>query len=210
MKKYNQPPIQLKGHYPIEVEEMMYYQYLPIKMAGSLEFRIPARLAIFEPIIDAVKLDFYRHSGKLYGLCENYIYLTAKHMFVAPGTNLNRLGWHSDGFGSDDISYIWCNTLPTVWTDGRPDPPNDDAEALKYFNAANDLSVYETEPFKIYRLDQYVVHACAVSDRPVLRSFVKVNISKDQYNLVGNSHNYLLDYDWEMKERNVERNHPMK
>ena len=29
-----------------------------------------------------------------------------------------------------------------------------------------------------------------------------------KYDLIGNSHNYLLDYDWQMKERKQERNIP--
>jgi hypothetical protein len=41
-----------------------------------------------------------------------------------------------------------------------------------------------------------------------MRAFLKVSISKDKYDLIGNSHNYLLDYDWQMKERKQERNIP--
>lgn len=210
MKKYNQPPIQLDGEFNIKVKEMMYYQYLPIKLAGSLRFALPKRLEVFDSLVNACMSDFDKRIADKWDkwLVDYNIYITAKHMFVAPGTNLNRLGWHSDGFGTDDVSYVWSNCLPTLWTDGRPSPPDDDAAALAYFNGSETIPVYETEPNRIYRMDQYVVHACAVSDKPVLRSFVKINFSKDKYDLEGNSHNYLLDYNWEMKQRQEQRNHP--
>lgn len=206
MKKYNQPPIQLDGYFDIKVKEMMYYQYLPIKLIGSLRFALPERLGVFRELVNSCVSDFVDRGQKQ--LSDYYVYITAKHMFIAPGTNLNRLGWHSDGFGTDDISYVWSNCLPTIWTDGSPSPPDDDSEALAYFNADNCIPIHETEPNRVYRMDQYVVHACAISDKPLLRSFVKINFSKDRYDLEGNSHNYLLDYNWEMKQRKEQRNHP--
>lgn len=203
MKKYNQPPIQLNGDFDVIVKEMMYYQYLPIHITGGY-IAIPDRLKVFSGIINACIKDFSR--GKNWH--EYKIYITAKHMFVSPGCNLNRLGWHSDGFGTDDVSYVWSNCLPTLWTDMLPNPPSEDNLALQYFNSKENIPFYRTDPNKIYRLDQYVVHACDITDKPVLRSFVKINFSKDMYDLEGNSHNYLLDYDWEMKPRKEQRNHP--
>lgn len=38
----------------------------------------------------------------------------------------------------------------------------------------------------------------------------KNHVSRDQYNLKGNSHNYKFDYKWEMKDRETARNHPSK
>lgn len=207
MKKYNQPPIQLDGDFPIKVDEMMLYQYLPIKMAYEfyIPVDIPIRLRVFSHVVETALLDYVRHVDFIN---DKYVYVSAKHMFVMPGQNLNRLGWHSDGFGTDDVSYIWSNCLPTIWTDGRPSPPTDDSAALSYFNASENIPVYRTEANKIYRLDQYVVHACDVATEPTLRAFIKINISKDKYDLIGNSKNYLIDYDWEMKPRKAERNHP--
>src|SRR5690606_32431237 len=76
---------------------------------------------------------------------------------------------------------------------------------------------YHSESLKcktngIYRLDETVIHRCgySISKEAVLRHFVKVSFSKEKYNLKGNSHNYLLDYNWEMKERSNSRNHPSK
>ena len=40
------------------------------------------------------------------------------------------------------------------------------------------------------------------------RVFVKVTFSQEKFNLLGNSHNYLIDYDWPMRKRRKERNVP--
>ena len=34
-------------------------------------------------------------------------------------------------------------------------------------------------------------------------------ISKDKYNLIGNTKNYNLDYDWKYFSRRTDRNHPV-
>jgi hypothetical protein len=41
-----------------------------------------------------------------------------------------------------------------------------------------------------------------------MRRFVKVSLSSHRYNLIGNSHNHLLDYDWQMFPRDAARNDP--
>ena len=60
----------------------------------------------------------------------------------------------------------------------------------------------------LLRLDQFNIHK--VSDAPFegMRTFVKISFSKDKYDLKGNSHNFLFDYDWEMKVRGENRNIP--
>lgn len=45
---------------------------------------------------------------------------------------------------------------------------------------------------------------------PLVRTFVKVSISRDKYDLIGNSHNHLLQYDWPMRPRALTRNPPQR
>ena len=40
------------------------------------------------------------------------------------------------------------------------------------------------------------------------RTFIKVSFSDQKYNLKGNTHNYLFDYEWDMIDRSVSRNDP--
>lgn len=206
-KKYDQPPVSL-GEFRPEVSEMMLYQYLPVKMAGIGEtIKMYPCLHPFKELLAEAMIDFLESTNKK--LCDHYIYITAKRMFVAPGQNVNRLGWHSDGFMTQDVSYVWCDSIPTLWTDSFPDPPVDDTAALAYFNSTLHTDrIYQTEAFHLYRMDQFVVHACDVATETTLRTFVKINFSKDRYDLKGNSHNYMINYNWPMKERKTERNHP--
>lgn len=32
-----------------------------------------------------------------------------------PNCSFNRMGYHSDGFLTDDINYIWCDNNPTIF-----------------------------------------------------------------------------------------------
>lgn len=78
-------------------------------------------------------------------------------------------------------------------------------EMKKQASPFNDVTYKENE---LLRLNQFNIHKVANVTDEGMRSFLKVSISKDKYDLIGNSHNYLLDYNWEMKERKQERNIP--
>lgn len=82
--------------------EICSYQYLPIKMAGALEnFHIPVQLDWIRRFIKYISFDPHT----------DFIYVSVKHLFVGSGNYQNRPGWHSDGFGSDDVNYIWSDSF---------------------------------------------------------------------------------------------------
>lgn len=209
--KYGNKPIEIASDVIIDNSEMYLYQYLPIKMANNGNIRMPDRLQKLYPVVRPCIDNFIEQFG-VESFNEHYIYVSAKCMFVLKEGNLNRLGWHSDGFMSDDINFIWCDSLPTEYITGVFLVTQDHKKSIVEFSDYAKMSKIKTcEVNSIYRLDQSVIHRCAVNDsEPMLRHFVKVSFSKDKYNLKGNSHNYLLDYKWEMKERSAERNHPVK
>jgi hypothetical protein len=60
----------------------------------------------------------------------------------------------------------------------------------------------------LVRLNQFNIHRVSEPDVAGLRTFLKVSFSKDKYDLIGNTRNYLLDYNWEMKPRAASRNVP--
>jgi hypothetical protein len=197
--KYGKEPEYI-GNFSLQCDEMMFYQYLPIKMP-NLDFRLPPNLKFLEDL-------------RLYLLTydddKDYIYATVKKMYVSPDCPSNRPGWHCDGFGTKDLNYIWYDSVPTEF-------------CVQEFDLSDDhnISMYEMERQarkeniitfpnnSLLLLDQTVVHRVAECKEPGFRTFVKISISDKQYNLKGNSHNYLFDYEWEMFERTKERNHPM-
>lgn len=179
--------------------EMCIYQYLPIKMAGALEnFHIPQNLEWIKRFIP--HLSFCPHT--------DFIYVSAKHQFVTPDNMGNRPGWHSDGFGSDDINYIWSDSFPTQFALQEFQISEDHVKSLKELqDQVKDECITEYGVGAFIRIDRWNIHRPPVAGAG-FRTFLKFSISKNRYNLQGNSHNYLMNYDWEMLPRSEVRNHP--
>lgn len=201
---YGLPPEYL-GKFEIPELENCYYLYLPIKMPRDNNYRIPQPLWPLRDLVEAVDRDYVCRDN-------HYVYLTVKNMIIEKGYSLNRSGWHSDGFGTNDLNFIWYDTHPTHFlTKKLTNVPEDDEKALEYFSELGDCwdSFIKFPPKTLIGMDQYVIHRVNPSPFKGQRCFVKISVSKDKYNLKGNSHNYLFDYSWDMKERKQTRNHPI-
>jgi hypothetical protein len=205
--KYGELPIPL-GVFEVECKEMMFYQYLPIKMANETKLIYEPRLKCFDELINVICCDFMGVFGTdKFDSC--YVYLTAKFLYQSSNCSFNRMGWHSDGFLTDDINYIWSDKNPTIFNGSEFKLTLDDSismsEMEKQASPSNDVTYKEGE---LLRLNQFNIHKVADSTNEGMRAFIKVSFSRDKYDLIGNSHNYLLDYDWLMKEREQNRNIP--
>lgn len=203
------------GVIDISPKEMMFWLYCPIKMRNTrykgiddILVTTPPNLHQFAPIIerglDALIEDW---------LTERYVYITAKTLLVTPDNPGNRPGFHSDGFMTDDLNLIWSDCNPTLFwqPERRVSFTQDCSVSLKEMEAlaGPDTAHHVTYPDKsLLILDQRVIHRVADVAKPSMRTFVKISISKDRYNLVGNSINHLLSPDWDYFERKEERNHP--
>lgn len=205
--KYGDLPT-IIGDIEIDVPEMMFYQYLPIKLKGETSLAVEERLSCFNKIIGIICCDFIGEFG-LDRFVSSYIYLTAKHLYQTPNNSFNRDGWHSDGFMTNDINYIWSNKFPTIFNKSDFILSLNDSISLEEMKnqALIENNVYYKEN-QIIRLNQFNIHKVAPIEYPSLRSFIKVSISHDKYDLKGNSHNHLLTYKWDMKPRKNERNIP--
>jgi hypothetical protein len=207
--KYGSKPKDL-GVIEIDCPEMLFYQYLPIKLIGQTEPIIEERLKCFEPLIGACCCDFVADYG-LSRYMDSFVYLTVKRLYQGKGYSFNRKGYHSDGFLTDDINYLWSNSLPTVFNFGKFDLSlDDDTSMAEMEQQAKKENEFTYPQGSLLRLDQFVIHK--VSDKEIegMRTFAKVSFSKDKYDLKGNAKNYLLDYDWEMRERQNKRNIPQE
>ncbi len=185
------------GNYNITCEEMLFYMYLPIKFPYS-EYKIPERLKCFQPLIDVVD-----------SCDDKYVYLTAKRLYVTPDNMGNRHGWHIDGFGTNDINLIWADNIPTEFCIQQFElDSNCSLSMIQMERQAKQQNIVTYNPGDLLKLNQEQVHRVPVSEYEGMRTFVKISVSDDLYNLKGNSHNYLFDYDWEMQDRMSTRNHP--
>lgn len=205
--KYGELPKEL-GLFKVDCKEMMFYQYLPIKMPREASPTYESRLSCFNKLIDEICEAFIKE----YGACtylNSYMYLTARHMYQVPNCTFNREGYHSDGFLTDDINYIWCDKYPTIFNKTLFNLIPDDKIAIKMMEmqaeSRNEVTYQENQ---LLRLNQFNIHKVAPIKEECMRTFLKVSFSKDKYDLIGNSHNYLFNYKWDMKSRNKERNIP--
>jgi hypothetical protein len=207
--KYGDLPKRLGIHH-VTCDEMLFYQYLPIKLAGDSHPIMEDRLKPFSDLTGVCNCDFIGVFG-LKAFVDSYVYITAKHLYVAPGCSFNRPGYHSDGFMTDDINYIWCDKFPTIFNTSQYALTMHHEYSLSEMEAQSlsDKEVRYSDN-ELLRLNQFSIHKVADVERPSMRTFFKLSFSKDRYNLIGNSHNYLLKYDWEMKPREEIRNHPIK
>lgn len=208
MDYYGQKPTIIR-QLQIECKEMMFYQYLPIKLKGMTGFVLEERLMKFSELIVETLSDYKNTFGEE-RFNESYIYLTVKRQYISRDKSMSRPGYHSDGFLTDDINYIWSDQNPTIFNSTRFNLTLDDKESL---NEMQNQALKENEFIHanntILRLNQYNIHKVNdVSKFEGMRTFAKVSFSLDRYDLEGNSHNYELDYDWEMKPRKNERNIP--
>lgn len=207
MHKYGELPFSL-GKFDLDCPEMMFYQYLPIKFPDTTEPIFETRLDCLKRVIGTICCDYVAEFG-LTRYVKSYIYLTAKKMYQMPGCSFNRAGWHSDGYTTPDINYIISDAHPTIFNNSHfiltPDDKISLEEMTAQVNPQYDVSWSNNT---LLRLNQYNIHK--VNDKPYvgMRTFVKVSFSYDRYDLKGNSHNYLLNYEWDMRERGVDRNVP--
>lgn len=181
--------------------EMMFWMYCPIQ-TPRLGMAIPDNLRQFIPIVDAA---LWREDGAE----GRYVYLTAKTLWVSGDNIGNRPGWHSDGFGTDDINYIWYDRAPTEFIKDSFTLPDDCADSMAEMAVRATRCDPITYPDKhLLRLTSAVIHRSPVHFEPGMRTFVKVSISRDRYNLQGNSVNHGLRERWPLVPRQPERNHP--
>lgn len=190
------------GQFEIDCPEFVYHMYMPIKMADGFDVRIPKHLACFWPLVQQV-IFCSAYANK-------YIYLTVKKMYIASGQSANRPGWHLDGYGTDDFNFIWSDTLSTEFVTGEFSLSADHETSLGQMQQQAEGRAIHTFPdSSLLWLDPTNVHRVAACKADCLRTFVKISASSARYNLAGNAHNYLFDYDWPMAERKASRNHPI-
>ena len=192
---------------------------------------LPKALGFLEDAIFAAMADAQRVAPHL---ADPYVYVTARRGFASPGNPLNRPGWHTDDFGGTDLNYIWADKWPTrfVLSDQHLTLPEDDVESMHVMEMLATSAQIETERWdqkrifngnaprpavwmehgdtnRMLRLSPYVIH-----DTPLIfgnggmRSFFKISVSTHRYDLVGNSHNHEIDYEWQMHSRQALRNKP--
>lgn len=196
------------GLIELKPREMMFWMYCPISLPGMPAYVLPDNLKPFAEIVSAVKAD------DPYLFRDRYAYLTAKTLWVSGEYIGNRPGWHSDGFGTDDLNFIWSDRAPTEFIEAFVQLSQDCDTSMEQMEALGNNEAewgnLITYPDRhLLKLDERVIHRSPVSFYAGMRTFVKVSLSKERYDLMGNSLNHSLPESyWPMVERREQRNHP--
>lgn len=204
MKNFGARP-RICGFFEISLPEVMYYLYLPVRMQYS-DIKLPQNVECCRPLIErAIEMSMERKNAHQY----RYIYLSARKGWATPDSPLNRPGWHCDGFGTNDLNYVWWKGPGTRFAIQEfKDISSDHNLSLKQFEeqvVPENVITYQESSF--LELTPDIVHATPIIEAPgCMRQYIKISLSDHKYNLHNNSHNYLFDYKWDMVDRELLRN----
>lgn len=210
------------GDFELKNKEYMQYLYYPFIIPGNRIATLEKRLHCFWPMIDAALGHYLLNFDKHFQSEDFYGYLTVKQTFVPVDIHQNRPGWHSDGFGTRDVQYIWYDKFPTEFMIGNFEVSADDVLSMLEMEAFGDRIAWESTgdvpgntgylyrpPAKeIYCIDHNHIHRTTAATESGSRAFVKITFSDHQYAQQGNSKNYELNYDWNEAPRKAFRNQP--
>lgn len=185
---------------------------MPVKFPGSHEYRIPNELMQFIPTMQAC-IDHYTLLNPLSTEC--FAYVTVDQGPVKCGQTQRNPGCHVDGFQGARIfpkvpinqSYICCDSAPTVFYPHRfqvsdLDPAVDDFFA-EFDRQAVESKAWHTDPYNLVLMDAYCVHRSQLSTEPGIRTFFRLTFERRIFDRLGNTHNPMFDYSWEMVARDV-------
>lgn len=215
--RYGASPAEVGDFRDVELEEFMNWMYLPVRWntGDPRDVRLPWNLLPIADMVQAVIDDLDGAPGQ-------YVYVTGKHNFATPGNPLNRGGWHCDGFGTDDLNYVWWLGAGTrfLTTDYGIDEriPSNHLSSLEAFEklaeealSSQRMKIGTRPQGMLYKIDRHVIHATPEIPEPgQMRSWVKVSVSPNRYNLMGNAHNDKFEYRWRMWPRSTIRNDPSR
>ena len=205
--------ISVTSEIPVSVPLELNTEYLEFCNADYLCIKEPGNFILIpDNYNDVVNPDnkFVKHvqqlitNLELYELNtdECYWYLSIKKGFINPHQYQTKDEWHIDGFLRDDYNFIWSNALPTLIAPGKFYlSPNRYTSLSEYEHQVKDIVPSEIN--KLYYLNRECVHKPMVNktDDIIVRTFIKLTITKRLFESKGNAWNYLIPHIKPTKDR---------
>lgn len=188
---------------------------MPIKFPGS-EFRIPRIFEQFLPVIERVAA-FEAAINPCYD--EYYCYLTVDQAPVQKGKLQREAPCHVDGFQGAlwkpkvkiNHSYVVSDCIPTTYYPQPFDFSELDEATHNYFwemnrevARTNSVHAWQPQPYEINMIDAYTVHRGSPASEDMIRTWIRLSFEVRIFNRLGNAHNPLFKYAWEMQPRDIE------
>jgi hypothetical protein len=192
-------PVVIQRGLSLRADEFMFYQDMLIKPPDSPIVTIEPRLQPLMPMIDIAMAS---------SVGDRYVYITVKRMWqCAGGKPINRPGYHCDGFGTDDVVFVWSDVDQTEFNSSAFDLLGDEHASMERMERQADPgNAYSYPPNTLLRMDAKCVHRPAAPTVTGPRTFAKITISRHLFDLAGNTKNYGLDFTWPTRPRSAERN----
>lgn len=191
---------------------------MPIRFPGT-DYRIPAELGYIAKALQEC-IDVYEsvHPEPARGYC----YLTFDHKIIKQGILMREAPAHVDGFQgarwvpprvvNNTITIDSC--LPTVY---YPQPFDfDELDVAKHdffwemnrqIAMVNSAFEWRAPIWNIAWMNAYCVHRGDSAPRDMERHWMRLSWEDRIFDRLGNAHNPLFDYNWEMVERDIEQLH---
>lgn len=188
---------------------------MPIKLAGSNEYKIPDEITPFRSTIQKI-IDHEHAILSEEQLLSYHAYLTIDQSYVQAGAMQRKPGAHVDGFQGARIcpktiinhSYVVSNVTPTVFYPQAFNFSHLDERFHDFFvemdAQAHEEKSIQTNPYTIYLMDAYTVHRASIATESGFRTFLRVSYDVKEFDRLGNTINPLLPYNWEMAPREVQ------
>jgi hypothetical protein len=188
---------------------------MPIKFPGS-DFRLPKELAQFAEVVQKVA-NYEKAVNPCYD--EYYCYLTVDQGTVAPGRLQREAPCHVDGFQGArwnpkvkiNHSYTVGDGLPTKYYVQPFDFSALDEAKHNYFWEMNrqvaltgSQHAWQPEKAELTMMDAYCVHRGVEAQEEIKRTWVRLSFEVRIFDRLGNAHNPMFSYKWEMQPRDIE------
>lgn len=189
---------------------------LPIKFPHS-DYRIPREIEELFPVLKQI---FDIEQAVNPEIESRYAYVTIDTRPVKIG-HTQRQGptrrAHVDGFQGARICpkvavehhYILTDYLPTLFHCQTFNVEHLNEATDNFSDAFNEQikwdSIIKYDPFDLLFLDPYTVHSGDIAPEDHARTFIRLSYGTRIYDRLGNSHNPMFDYSWNMLEREFAR-----
>lgn len=181
---------------------------MPIRLAGQEGYALPEEWKALEPLITQIAATEHAHNTNW---TDYNTYITVDCKDVQPGEQQRHGGLHVDGFQGERIeekTKITRNYVVTTNGGTRFYPQRFIVADPAKFNVFQGFDL-QAESFIIAQegvvhfMDAYCVHESGIVDRAGMRTFLRVTYDLKKFDRLGNTHNSMLDYDWDMVARSV-------
>jgi hypothetical protein len=189
---------------------------MPIKFPGS-NFRVPRHLEQFRAAIERVA----HFEAAINPECfdEYYCYMTVDQGPVKPETLQREAPCHVDGFQGArwspkvriNHSYVVGDQIPTTYYPQPFDFSKLDEARHNFFwemnrvvAASRSAHAWRPQNNEISMIDAYTVHRGTAAEEATFRTWIRLSFEVRKFDRLGNAHNPMFKYDWNMVERDIE------